>query len=141
MLTCSYLYYNDESVERFKSWVVGHDWSEVLNAQSSNGKASKYQSVVTGVLETFFPTKTTRRKLTDLPWINAKIRKKIARQKAIYRDKGRSVRWRRHKVITDRMIKERRDRYFVNQKIHILVKDASRVFFKNVRRYKSAETP
>ena len=39
------------------------------------------------------------------------------------------------------MIKDRRDKYFAYQKIHILAKDASRVFFKNVRRYKSADKP
>ena len=140
-LSYNYLYYNEDSVEEFKAWVVGHDWGEVLNAQSSNAKASNYQAVVTKALEQIFPTKTTRRKSTDLPWINGGIRKKIERRMSIFKDKGRSVRWRRQEVITHRMIKERRGRYFANQKIYILTKDASRVFFKNVRRYKSADKP
>ena len=92
-------------------------------------------------LETFFPKKTTRRKSMDLPWISNRIRKKIARRKAVFKYEGRLARWRRHKAITDRMIKDRRDRYFANQKIYLLAKDSSRVFFKNVRRYKSADKP
>ena len=92
-------------------------------------------------MNSLFPTKTTRRKSTDLPWINNDIRRKIVRRKAIFRDEGRSARWRRHKTITDRIIKDRRERYFGNQKMHILAKDAARVFFKNVRRYKSVDKP
>ena len=140
-LSYSYLYYNEESVEDFRAWIASYDWERVTNAVGSNAKAKEYQDIVTGALRTFFPTKTTRRKSTDLPWINDRIRKKIARRKAIFKAEGRSARWRRHKVITNDMIRKRRDGYFDGQRIQILAADACRVFFKNVRRYKSADKP
>ena len=92
----SYLHYNDESGADFKAWVVSHDWSEVLQATGSNRKVDIYQAEVMAALHRFFPLKITRRRLTDLPWINTRIRKKIARRKAIFRDEGRLPRWRRH---------------------------------------------
>ena len=110
-------------------------------AVGSNDKAAAYQEIVTAAVNRFFPRKITRRKSSDLPWINTRIRRKIARRKVIFRDEGRSARWRRHKQITDRLIKDRREGYFSVQKVHILAKDASRVFLKNVRRYKSADKP
>ena len=82
-----------------------------------------------GALKTFFPTKTTRRRTTDLQWINSKIRKKIKQRKAIFKSEGRTARWRRFKARTDDLIKTRRDNYFVVQKVQILDEDSSRVFF------------
>ena len=45
------------------------------------------------------------------------------------------------KTRTDEMIRERRDRYFENQKKYILAVDGARVFFKNVQKYKSSDKP
>ena len=118
----SYLYYNDDSVEDFRNWIVQQEWEEVKSAIGSNQKAAAYQALVVGALKTFFPTKTTRRRTTDLPWINSKIRKKIKQRKAIFRNEGRSARWRRFKARTDYLIKTRRDNYFVVQKVQILAK-------------------
>ena len=131
-LSYSYLYYNDESVEDFRAWIAVEDWMDVIEADGSNRKAAAYQEKVTAAMRHFFPTKTTRRKSTDLPWINARVRKRIRRRKAVFKAEGRSARWRRHKAITDDLIRRRRDGYFAVQKIQILAKDASRVFFKNV---------
>ena len=140
-LSYSLLYYNDESVEVFRGWIATYDWERVLSAYGSNEKAKQYQDVVTGALCTFFPTKITRRKSTDLPWINARIRKKIARRKAVFRAEGHSARWHRLKAITDDMIRKWRDGYFDGQRIQILAADASKVFFKNMGRFKSADKP
>ena len=140
-LTYRYRFYNDESVEKFRRWIAFADWGPVLEATGSNQKAAAYQEIVNGAVEQFFPLITTRRKSTDLPWINAAIRRKIRQRKAIFRQGGRCSRWRRLKARTDEMIADRREKYFANQKIYILAEDAARVFFKNVRRYKSADKP
>ena len=60
---------------------------------------------------------------------------------AIFRAEGRSARWRRAKVKIDALIATRMEHYFAGQKRHILAEDGYRVFFKNVRRYKSADKP
>ena len=107
----------------------------------SNRKADAYQATVTSTIETFFPLITTRRKSTDLPWVNSRIRRRIKQRKAIFRCEGRSARWRRHKNKTEELIATRREGYFRVQKDIILATDGSCVFFKNVRRYKSADKP
>ena len=72
-LSYSYRFYNDDSVEEFKTWVLSTSWDEVLAAEGSNAKADHYQRIVTAVVNACFPLITTRRKSTDLPWVNALI--------------------------------------------------------------------
>lgn len=110
----SYIFYNEDTVQDFRKWIAIHEWNEVKDAEGSNRKAEAYQASVTEAMQACFPTRTTRRQSTDLPWINSRIRKRIKRRKAVFRDEGRSARWRKHKVATDNMIARRRDGYFVN---------------------------
>ena len=71
--TYSYRHFNEDSVEKFKEWVVFHDWKSVHEAKGSNAKTKAYQDTLGWALKTFFPLKTTRRKSTDLPWMNKRI--------------------------------------------------------------------
>ena len=78
----SYMYYNDDSVREFGSWIRGYDWSRVTSEQGSNNKANVYQDIIGQALRSAFPTITTRRKSTELPWINGRIRRLIRRRRA-----------------------------------------------------------
>ena len=79
---------------------------EVVVAEGSNNKANLYQEQVTGAMEWLFPLITVRRKSSDCPWVNNRIRKLIRRRKGVYRREGRSGKWRRLKRITDELIKK-----------------------------------
>ena len=88
-----------------------------------------------------FPVITVKRKSTEDPWITEKIRKKIRKRKAIFKSEGRSVRWKRIKKITAKMIKFKREQYMERHKLIITSPDLSAHFFKNVRAYNSVEKP
>ena len=88
----------------------------VVQAVGSNRKAEMYQEAVTLAMENFFPLVTVRKKSTDCPWINNRIRKLTARRQGIYRCEGRSEKWRRLKRITDEIIKKRREAYLQSQR-------------------------
>ena len=81
--------------------------------------------------------RTTRRKDTDPPWINEKIRRNIRRRKAVYGKQGRSAHWKSFKKSTDRLIKQRMRTYQDSQRIVLLAGDGHRCFFKNVKAYMS----
>ena len=140
-LSYSYVHYDEESEQEFGRWLAGHDWSEVMLAEGSNLKTEIYQRTVTAAINSIFPVKFTRRKSTDLPWINSYIKRQIRRRRAIFKLHGRSDRWHRQKKRTDELIRIRRDKYFAHQKKIILANDANRVFYKNVRRFKSSDKP
>ena len=89
--------------------------------------------MVVGALEAFFPLITTRRKSSELPWINQRIRKRIRQRKDVYKKEGRSARWKRLKKITDEMLAARKKRYVEVQKNNLTGEDAQRNFFKNVK--------
>ena len=88
-----------------------------------------------------YPLVTVRRKSSEDPWINDKIRKKIRKRKAIFKSEGRSRRWKRIKKITAKMIKFRREKYMERHKLIITSSDSSAHFFRNVRAYNSPEKP
>ena len=84
---------------------------------------------------------TVRKKSTDCPWINNRIRKLVRRRKGIYRREGRSPKWRRMKALTDELIKKRRMVYLGSQKECLLAEDATRNFFRNVKAFKTKDRP
>ena len=86
----SYRHYNDHSVDLFKRWVTMHDWSEVHNAEGSNDMTDKYQATIDWALDKFFPKKTTRRKSTDLPWMNRRLKNCLLYTSPSPRDRQKS---------------------------------------------------
>ena len=58
-------------------------------------------------METFFPLVTVKRKSTDLPWMNARLRSLIKKKKGINRREGSSEKWRRIKDHIEDTVKER----------------------------------
>ena len=116
----SYRFYNKESEEQFGKWVVMQDWECVTLAEGSNAKAVAYQAEITDAIERFFPLKTTKRKSTDLPWVNAAIRKRVKQRRAVYKREGRSATWRRLKRVTDGMLAKRKAKYAIIQKDNLL---------------------
>ena len=110
MLTYSYRFYNSESVEAFGGWLAMMDWSELEKARGSNKKAQIYQSEVNDAVDRFFPLKTVRRRSTDPPWYNWKIRKRIRQKKGIYRREGRSPKWRRVRKLLEDLVERRKER-------------------------------
>ena len=138
-LSYSYRYYNPESEAQFGAWLASQDWAEVLGASTSNEKTNLYQKQVTGAQDRFFPLITVNRRSTEPPWYNWNIKKKIKQKKGIYRREGRSPKWRRMKVVIERLISKRRENYATSQKDALLAHDGERNFFKNVRSYKSSE--
>ena len=132
----SYRYFCPEAEKLFADWLVHHKWEAVLAAPTSNQKADLYQAQVNEAVDRFFPLITTRRKSSDPPWINWKIRRKIAKRRRLYKLEGRSDRWKALKKETDDLIKKRRAVYRSVQLANLTDKDAQRSFFKNIRRTK-----
>ena len=141
--TFKYRYFNDKSVQDFKDWIVLHDWAEVYAAEGSDPKTNAYQATITWAIEKFFPLRTTRRKSTDLPWINDKVKKMIKDRKKLFWDEGgtRTAAWREAKERTDRAILERKKGYMKTQREHILDEDAARNFDRNVKTFNTVERP
>ena len=87
----------------------------------------------------YFPLIKVKRKLTDPPWFNWKIRKRMAQKKGIHRQEGRSPKWRKVRKLLEDLVEQRRKNYCRSQKDAFMASDGDRNFFKYVRNYKSAE--
>ena len=73
--TYAYRYSTPEAEKAFKQWIVLHDWAAVYEATGSNAKTNAYQKTISQAIDLFFPLKTTRKKSTDLSWLNRGILK------------------------------------------------------------------
>ena len=106
--TYSYRQFNEDSVKKFKEWVVFHEWKSVHKAEGSDAKTKAYQDTIGWALETFFPLKTTRRKSTDLPWMNKRIRKLIRDRKRLFWEEGgkRTDAWKEEKKRIETIIQK-----------------------------------
>ena len=80
----SYRHYNEDSVKLFQDWLVPQEWEDVLCASGSQAKAVLYQNRINGAIENFFQLITVRRKDTDAPWINEKVRRLIKKLSLIH---------------------------------------------------------
>ena len=121
--------------------MAAKDWSDVYNAPDSNSKTNQYQAEVMAALERCFPLITVRRKASDPPWFNERIRKKIRQRRGIYKREGRSNKWKKIKKHTENLIRKRRDRYALSQKDALLANDGDIIFFKNVKNYRAKDRP
>ena len=138
----TYRYYNEASEKAFKSWVVMHDWREVLEAVGSNNKANAYQKTITEALGRFFPLKTTRRKSNELPWLDKKTKRLIKDRKHLYwTEEGRTQVWKEEKKRVSEAIKKRKRGFMDTQKTHLLDKDANRNFYRHVKAFCRYEKP
>ena len=92
-------------------------------------------------IDEFFPLKTTRRKNTDLPWLNRNVIKKIEARKRLYWQEGGkwTAAWREEKSRTDLLVKNRKKEYVQTQKEHLLAKDANMNFFRHVKTFSRLE--
>lgn len=76
-------------------------------------------------MDNCFPVRTTKRKSTDLPWINKAIKRRIRRRKRIYIKEGRSLLWKSLKAEKDEMIRVRKKGYMDNKKVQLTDRDAN----------------
>ena len=130
-LKYTYRYFDKQAGAAFKDWTIRQDWKEVYTAEGSNNKATAYQTLINGALDTYFPMKTTTRNSSDPPWVNAAVKERIRQRRGIYRREGRSPKWKRMKKVTDRILEKRKQNYMVSQRDVLLADDANRNFFKN----------
>ena len=84
----SYRRYTDESVSKFRDWIVWFDWREVLEAADSDTKAEVYQRIVTDAVDEFFPLRKVKKKSTDPPWMDKRTLKMIEDRRRLFIEEG-----------------------------------------------------
>ena len=104
----------------------------------SEEKSRIYQEAITRAIETFFPLKTTKRRNTDPPWINATIKRMIQWRKRIYKEQGGRTRLKKR---IQKLIDTRCKLYQELQKAALMSEDGLRNFFKNTKNYLSKQRP
>ena len=137
----TYRHYTDTGATGFQAWIRNQDFADVFGADNVNSKLNLFLSRLEVGMNLFFPYKTTIKRASDPPWINPYIRHMIKKRRKIYHREGRSGKWKSLMKKIRKLVKKRAGKYWEHQKRDLLQKDASRVFFKNVKAYSSKERP
>ena len=81
--------------EKFQSWIIDENWSEIYTTESADQKASKLQEMLYSKVELFFPEKSYKLNSDDQPWITYQLKKLDRKRKRIYRKERRSKYWKK----------------------------------------------
>ena len=141
-LSYSYRYNNPESAKKFEEWLTTKDWAVLAQLPTADQMAEYYQEQITWAIENLFPLRTIRRRNTDPPWINKRIKKLIKARKRIFKESGgRTPEWKRMKKRVEDLIDKRCKVYQDSQKAVLLGADGARDFFKQTKNYMSKQRP
>ena len=140
-ITYKYRHFTAEGAACFQNWVSTHSFDNVYVRDDVNEQLSAFLGVLEDKMNEFFPLKTTTRRVSDPPWINPYIRTMVKKRRKIYHREGRSANWKSLMKKVRKLVKKRARNYWNHQKEELLKKDASRVFYKNVKAYSSKERP
>ena len=69
----TYKKYSEDAANKFKKWVLAHDWEGVFTSKTSSEKARVYDDTCKWAMDCFFPDISVKRKSSDDPWINQKM--------------------------------------------------------------------
>ena len=139
--TYRYRPFTAANVAPFQNDLAHVTWDEVYAAESSELKAATFQQVLNSLMDKHFPMKTSRRKASDLPWINDVARKRIKKKKIVFKEEGKSPRWVALRDSLDVYLERRRLSFLSGQRDRLTSPEANKQFYKNVSAFKSAERP
>ena len=139
----SYTYrpYSTAGERNFLEEISRHDWSPLTSLATVNDKVDLLHQVMNDMLNRHFPLKTSRRKETDLPWLDNPARKMIKKKQAIYKAEGQSARWQSMRDKIEAYLEGRREAFLAKQRDKFTGPQAHVSFFQNVKAFKSAEKP
>ena len=92
--TSEYLKITSEGTEKCNTLIQNKDWSEVDKAKPDIDKMTEiFQDTLDEMISECFVWKRTRRRSNESPWLTDHLRKLIKKRLIIFREEGRSVRW------------------------------------------------
>ena len=125
----------------FTAAIEAADWSPVYEATSSSDKTVAFQSTLEREMDLCFHLKTTIKRESDPPWVNARIRALGMKRRRVYDREGRSAKWKRLKKKKADLYRQRAGVFIETKKKNLTGPDASRFFFKHVKAFRSKEKP
>ena len=117
------------------------DWTDVVQKSGPNGKVEVFHSRIEDMVDRHFPMQTTRRKESDLPWLDKRARKTIKKKNAVFKAEGPSPRWESIRASLETYLDKRRERYLEKQREKFTGPNASANFYRNVKAFSTAEKP
>ena len=125
----------------FLADIAQQDWGPLMDMHDSNTKVDLLHAVLNDLLNRHFPLKTTRRKDTDLSWIDDKARKMIKKKAAVFKAEGQSERWKEMRDKIDKHLEGRQESFLAKQRDKFIGPQAHVSFFRNVKNFKNPERP
>ena len=116
------------------------DW-QIIEKHSPSESALALTNILNGYVESCFPLKHRKVNSDDAPWFDSKTRRKVNRKKRIYKQEGKSEKYRRASRECDEAITNAKKKFF--GKVIDKCKETRNTsqFYKPVKLFRTKDTP
>ena len=111
------------------------------HTDSPTKKTEDLHEIIEKLMDKFLPFKERKIRSTDDPWVNDNIRSLIRRRKRVFKKQGRSPKWREIKKKTDRMINERKRKYYEKECLKLQNPGAHQLAYRALNNIKEESKP
>ena len=80
--------------EKFVEDMIGTDWQSLSEKNSVDEMVEELEKRIVSLTDRHFPMVTIRARSNEKPWVTNGIRRRSKKKKRVYREEGRSPRWR-----------------------------------------------
>ena len=134
----------EETAEKLAESLAKISWTERIGTVEEQGideYTERFHEVLTEALNVAAPLKTRKVKSTDKPWITDNIRKMVRRRKAVFRNRGRRIDWKKIKKYTRRMISKKKREYYVSAAADLSKPGSHQLPYKALEKIRHAQGP
>ena len=132
---------SQENVERCIEEINRYDWTSLADTDMTpTALAKRLHDTLCSIADRTIPWKTYKRRSTDDPWIDDKIRKMIARRRAVFRNKGRNSKdWKELKAKTDEMIARAKRKWYEEEANRLMQRGSNQIAYRALGRLGGVE--
>ncbi len=80
----------ESGLRSFGQWITAYDWSEVLQIADCNQKYLKFDEIMSGMIQHFFPCEPTALRNCDKPWLTPFLKRLIKKRQIALHVNGKS---------------------------------------------------
>ncbi|CAH1242791.1 Hypp6972 [Branchiostoma lanceolatum] len=82
----------DSDIRAFGQWLCSHQWQELYDEPSCEGKSAIFYETTGKAIEQYFPMRQVKMHSTDKPWISPEVKSLILRRQKAFSD-GKTLLW------------------------------------------------
>ena len=128
----------DQGEAKLEKLMRETDWRKIEDLPTEE-RIARFHQVLHKITNQCFPLKQYKLKSTDKPWIDEAVCDMIDKRQRVFRSELRSTNWKKLKAKTNKMIKERKKKYYDRDTDKLSKEGSHRIAFKALKHIADAD--